>query len=40
MNLHLLIFFFIQYVLSFAIIIACDLLKATKKILVTNVIYD
>jgi len=40
MNLYLLIFFFIQYPLSFVTSIGCDLSKATNKILVVNVICD
>jgi hypothetical protein len=38
MKLYSLIFYFIQYPLSFVIDVACDLFKATKKIFVTNVI--
>ncbi len=37
MNLYLLIFSFIQYPLSFVTNITCDLSKAIKGILVTNV---
>jgi hypothetical protein len=40
MNLYLLVFSFIQYPLSFAINIACDLSKVIKGILVANVICD
>jgi hypothetical protein len=39
-NLYLLIFFFIQYSLSFATNIACDLFKVINEILVTNVACD
>jgi hypothetical protein len=38
MKLYSLIFSFIQYPLSFATTVACNLFKTTKKILVTNVI--
>jgi hypothetical protein len=40
MNLYLLTFSFIQYPLSFATNIACDLFKMTNKILVEDVICD
>ncbi len=40
MNLYLLIFLFIQYRLSFTTNITCDLSKAIKRILVTNVDCD
>jgi hypothetical protein len=40
MNLYLLTFSFIQYILSFAINIKCDLSKVTNEILVANVTYD
>jgi len=37
MDLYFFIFIFIQYPLSFAINITCDLFKATNEILVANV---
>jgi hypothetical protein len=40
MNLYLLTFFFIQYPLSFAINITCNLSKVMKGILVANVAYN
>jgi hypothetical protein len=40
MNLYFFTFSFIQYFLSFATNITCDLSKATKGILVANVTYD
>jgi hypothetical protein len=40
MNLYLLIFYFIQYPLSFATNVSCNLCKVTNEILVTNVAYN
>jgi len=40
MNLYLLIFSFIQYPLSFATNVSCDLSNVTNEILVANVTCD
>ncbi len=39
-KMNLLTFSFIQYPLSFVTNISCNLFKATKGILITNVVYD